>query len=94
MPQDLRDHIASLPELERNQVWINCQGEHPIDRENIGPINYVSKRGFPIYFFPYTNVPDYLSPLVAIRLERPRSEYSSLWFDHDRRLMVIFFQFF
>lgn len=71
MPGDLKEHIISLPEIERNQVWINCRGENPHDRENIGPINYVSKRGLPAYYFPYTNVPDYLSPIVAVRFERP-----------------------
>lgn len=76
MPEDLQLHIKSLPEAERNQVWIHCQGEAPLDRENVGPINYVSRRGFPSYFFPYTNVPDYLSPLVAIRLERPKRKCS------------------
>lgn len=76
MPEDLKLHITGLPVQQRNQVWIHCHGEHPLDKENIGPINYVSKRGFPAYFFPYTNVPDYLSPLVAVRLERPKRKFT------------------
>jgi len=71
MPEDLKKHIADLQPNERNQVWVDCRGEQPLDVENIGPIQYASKRGFPTYYFPYLNVKDYLSPLVAIRLERP-----------------------
>lgn len=75
MPQELSDHIKKLPEEQRDQIWITCKGEHPLDVENIGPISYVSKRGLPIYFFPYLNAPDYLSPIVAVKLERPKSKY-------------------
>jgi len=72
MPEDLVNHIKALPEVERNQIWITCKGEQPIDVENIGPIQYVSKHGMPKYFFPYVNTPGYLSPLVAVKLDRPK----------------------
>uniref|UniRef100_A0A336M0F7 CSON009497 protein n=1 Tax=Culicoides sonorensis TaxID=179676 RepID=A0A336M0F7_CULSO len=73
MPEELVEYIKSLPEEKRNQVWITCKGEQPLDVENIGPIQYVSTRGLPGYYFPYVNNPGYLSPLVAVRLERPKS---------------------
>ncbi|XP_063700319.1 sodium/potassium-transporting ATPase subunit beta-2-like [Culicoides brevitarsis] len=73
MPEELKLYIAKLPEAERNQVWITCKGEQPLDVENIGPIQYVSRRGLPAYYFPYVNTPGYLSPLVAVRLERPKT---------------------
>ncbi|PSN37796.1 Sodium/potassium-transporting ATPase subunit beta-2 [Blattella germanica] len=54
-----------------NTVWVSCEGENPADVENIGPIQYIPRRGFPGYFFPFTNTEGYLSPLVAVWFERP-----------------------
>nr|XP_029709597.1 sodium/potassium-transporting ATPase subunit beta-1-like [Aedes albopictus] len=71
MPADLVDHIKSLPEKERKQVWVSCNGISPADREIIGPIAYYPTRGFPGYFFPYINTPGYLSPLLAVQFLRP-----------------------
>lgn len=74
MPEDLKKTIADLPAEQRNQVWISCRAENPADVEVIGPITYVPSRGFPGEFYPYTNTPGYLSPLVAIQLGRPKRE--------------------
>ena len=53
------------------QVWIDCHGEQPADRENIGLINYYPKlRGFHQKYFPFMNQPNYQSPLVAIQFEK------------------------
>lgn len=73
----LQNAIPTKSVLELNTVWVSCEGENPADVENIGPINYAPKRGFPSYFFPYQNTKGYLSPLVAILFERPASKY--LW---------------
>lgn len=78
MPVDLKEHIASLKgnnSLQLNTIWVSCEGENPADQENIGPINYLPRRGFPGYFYPYENSEGYLSPLVAVHFVRPRSEY-------------------
>lgn len=56
-------------------VWVSCHGETPADKELIGPIKYLPYPGFPGYFYPYQNAEGYLSPLVAIHLEKPKSEY-------------------
>lgn len=80
MPLDLKEHIASLKgnnSLQLNTIWVSCEGENPADQENIGPINYLPRRGFPGYFYPYENSEGYLSPLVAVHFVRPRSEYIS-----------------
>lgn len=74
MPQDLKAHIASQKEREPkaiNTVWVSCEGENPADTENIGPIQYIPRRGFPGYFFPFENTEGYLSPIVAVFFERP-----------------------
>ena len=58
-----------------NTVWVSCEGENPADVENIGPIQYIPRRGFPGYFFPFINNDGYLSPLVAVWFERPASKF-------------------
>ncbi|XP_057339365.1 sodium/potassium-transporting ATPase subunit beta-2-like [Microplitis mediator] len=73
MPADLVKHIKSYSnKSELNTVWVSCQGEEAEDRESLGPITYYPKiRGFPGYYYPYKNIPGYLSPLVAVKFERP-----------------------
>lgn len=76
MPADLQEHIRSLESnnsRELNTVWVSCQGENPADKENIGLIDYIPRRGFPGYFYPYENSEGYLSPIIAIHFRRPRT---------------------
>jgi len=63
--------------LQLNQVWVSCEGEYPADKENIGPISYFPSRGFQSYYFPFTNVKGYLSPVIAIHFERPQSKHKT-----------------
>ena len=37
------------------RVWLECHGENPGDRENLGPINYHPGTGFSANFYPYLN---------------------------------------
>lgn len=73
MPADLQDHIKQ-EELSRrlDTVWVSCAGENPADVENMGPIQYIPRRGFPGYYFPFRNTQGYLSPLVAVFFEKPK----------------------
>lgn len=71
MPKGLKDHIASLDVKSRNQVWVSCQGEDGSDKEILGEVEYFPTRGFPSYFYPYLNVKNYVSPLVAVKFSRP-----------------------
>lgn len=59
-----------------NTVWVTCEGENPADIENIGPIEYYPRQGFPGYYFPYENSEGYLSPLVAVHFMKPVRKYS------------------
>lgn len=68
MPDDLKDHIKSLDENMRDQVWVSCSGKG--NGTNIGPIDY-KMRGFPSSFYPYLNVKGYMSPIVAVKFPRP-----------------------
>ncbi|GLV41525.1 nervana 2 [Carabus blaptoides fortunei] len=74
MPQDLKEHIGNLTVEQRNQTWVSCAGENPADRETLGDtLRYYPTRGFPNYYYPYTNVKGYLSPLVAVQVVRPKT---------------------
>ncbi|XP_046961710.1 sodium/potassium-transporting ATPase subunit beta-2-like [Vanessa cardui] len=76
MPLDLQYHIKNITDFNRddaNMVWVSCHGETPADKENIGPIRYLPSPGFPGYYYPYNNAEGYLSPLVAVHLQRPRT---------------------
>ncbi|KAL2750905.1 sodium/potassium-transporting ATPase subunit beta-2 [Vespula maculifrons] len=73
MPTDLQNHIKKEESSQRlDTVWVSCAGENSADIENMGPIQYIPRRGFPGYYFPFTNTPGYLSPLVAVFFEKPK----------------------
>jgi sodium/potassium-transporting ATPase subunit beta len=67
MPEDLKTHIKN--EANKKQVWVNCQGKYPADKEILkGAITYSpASKGFPNFYFPYKGQKDYLSPLVAVK---------------------------
>ncbi|KAG5881105.1 hypothetical protein JTB14_024350 [Gonioctena quinquepunctata] len=76
MPTKLKEHIRSINNTkERQNVWLSCEGENPADVEYLGTITYYPKdiQGFPGYYYPYMNSEGYLSPLVAVKFERPVS---------------------
>lgn len=54
---------------------MSCEGENPADVENIGPIEYYPRQGFPGYYYPYENSEGYLNPLVAVHFTRPVRKY-------------------
>lgn len=62
---------------------MSCEGEDGGDREVLGEMDYFPKidnqsiHGFPGYYYPYTNIPDYLSPLVAVQFLRPQRKYKT-----------------
>ncbi|XP_018325786.1 sodium/potassium-transporting ATPase subunit beta-1 [Agrilus planipennis] len=74
MPSDLVEYIKNNANSKEKlkQVWISCYGEFPADKENIFTFEYYPTRGFPSYFYPYTNEPGYLSPLIAVKLNNPK----------------------
>lgn len=71
MPSDLVEYIKSIPEQERKQVWVSCNGIAAADIEAIGPIQYYPQRGLPSFYYPFTNTQGYLSPLIAVHFARP-----------------------
>ncbi|KAJ4443648.1 hypothetical protein ANN_05323 [Periplaneta americana] len=74
MPETLKLVISRQYKIYRSlmkTIWVSCSGETPMDVEHIGPVHYIPWQGFPGYFFPYNNTPNYLSPMVAVSFERP-----------------------
>ncbi|XP_070495200.1 uncharacterized protein [Chironomus tepperi] len=71
MPAFLKEYISNDYLKNNRAVWLSCEGENDVDKENIGPINYLPRLGFPYYYFPYKNQQGYLEPLIAIQFERP-----------------------
>lgn len=105
MPVELQKHIRNITAYNRdyaNMVWVSCHGETPADKENIGPISYLPFPGFPGYFYPYENAEGYLSPLVAIHLQKPRTGIliniecrawaRNIKYDRRERLGVVHFE--
>ncbi|XP_064081240.1 sodium/potassium-transporting ATPase subunit beta-like isoform X6 [Macrobrachium nipponense] len=80
MPVDLRNHIAEVTENNDGKlpemVWIHCEGQTPVDVENLGTIKYYSPwndwHGIPAYYFPYKDNPDYMAPMLQIQLDKPQ----------------------
>lgn len=76
MPEGLKKHITNVPDVRRrNTIWVSCEGENPADQENVGPIKIFPEdsHGFPGFYYPYENAEGYLSPLVAVHFQRPRT---------------------
>ncbi|XP_050092403.1 sodium/potassium-transporting ATPase subunit beta-2-like [Anopheles aquasalis] len=74
MPSDLKEYIKDKGVKQQqtlNTVWVSCEVASEDDRNNIGPIQFYPRRGFPGYYYPFENTDGYLSPLVAVRFERP-----------------------
>ncbi|KAK3887375.1 hypothetical protein Pcinc_008493 [Petrolisthes cinctipes] len=76
MPQDLKDIISNnaadnggtIPKM----VWVWCEPVGPVDREYMGPLQMSPWHGFPQYYFPYKDVPQYFRPIVALQFRKPQ----------------------
>lgn len=72
MPRNLQRYIKEKSKTEPESlktVWVNCEGEYPADKENIGEIDYFPRRGFAWFYYPFEKVDNYLSPLVALHFK-------------------------
>lgn len=63
---------CSLPDLNAEFIPVTCEGETSADRDNMGPIEFRPSGGFARFYYPYTNQPGYLAPLVVVRFTNPR----------------------
>jgi len=76
VPKALKDHINRTGVTNKKQVWVDCHGEWPFDKESMGDIEYYPEdRGFSNHFFPYLGEKLYNSPLVAVKfLDPPKGQ--------------------
>lgn len=52
-------------------IHVTCEGENPIDAENMGPVQFWPPEGFPIYYYPYQNQEGYRAPIVMVKFMKP-----------------------
>jgi len=74
VPDNMPDQLKNLIRESRpdqSMIWLSCEGENPADRENLGPVVYTPQQGFPAYYYPFKNTPNYLSPIVMVQLLKP-----------------------
>jgi sodium/potassium-transporting ATPase subunit beta len=64
-PPELRGQCTGM------HVHVTCEGENPIDQENIGPFQFWPPTGYPIYYYPYLNQEGYRAPLVMVKFLKP-----------------------
>ena len=65
-----KDYPIQAP-FREGQIQITCEGQRPIDKENIGPVDYYPQ-GIETKYFPFTNQPGYQSPFVMVHFKNPR----------------------
>ena len=68
----IHPHTQAQFSLQNNRVWLDCEGENPADKENMGPIVYHPTRGISANYFPYLNQEGYLSPAVFVEFTKPK----------------------
>jgi len=76
VPTDVKDRIAKLKLTgdDMNQVWVDCHGENPADRESMGDIKYYPESAaFHGKYFPYLNQNGYVNPLIAVQFLNPEA---------------------
>jgi len=50
-------------------VWVSCNVTGGRKDENTGVVvTYEGHRGFPTYYYPYTNQDNYVSPFIVVKL--------------------------
>jgi len=80
LPDELPDHLKEQIKKNKDEgnealnkrVWIDCQGENPADRENLGPVVYHPTNGISENYFPYLNQEGYLSPAIFVEFTDPK----------------------
>jgi sodium/potassium-transporting ATPase subunit beta len=72
IPAHVRSSVSKATGDDANQIWIDCHGENPSDKEGLGEVKYFPESaGLPAKYFPYMRQPGYLGPLVAVQFTNP-----------------------
>ena len=70
--EEMPDHIKKQIRSNRNRLYLDCQGENPVDREIlIGKVDYFpSNQGISFRYFPYNQAhKNYHNPVVAVKFK-------------------------
>jgi len=73
LPEDMPEEIKKLISDSKSHsggVHVSCRGRQQSDNEKIGTLT-ITPPTIPAYYYPYTNVQGYLSPLVAVQFNNP-----------------------
>ena len=70
-PKSLESHFNSLSEHQRQQVFVDCQGDTSSDQEAMKHVSYFLKaKGISVKYFPYQGEKEkYQPPLVALQFD-------------------------
>jgi sodium/potassium-transporting ATPase subunit beta len=72
-PEDLKTTIkAAEARRQHKKVWVSCEAEDASQAQDLGTVQYFPEEGFNVKYFPYTNLPGYMSPLVAVHFASPK----------------------
>nr|ABO61330.1 Na+/K+ ATPase beta subunit [Doryteuthis pealeii] len=63
--------VEAKDNWDNYHITVKCHGERQADIENLGPVNYYPKHGFPIKYFPFLNQPGYHAPIVVVQFMKP-----------------------
>jgi sodium/potassium-transporting ATPase subunit beta len=58
--------------FQHKKVWVSCEAEDASQAQDLGTVEYFPEEGFNVKYFPYTNLPGYMSPLVAVHFASPK----------------------
>ena len=53
---------------------MDCHGENPADKENMGPLVYHPDQGLSKNYYPYMNQEGYVSPAIFVEFANPQSK--------------------
>jgi sodium/potassium-transporting ATPase subunit beta len=71
IPDALRSFLEKRGKpYKPNIIYVTCDGEDNVDKEHIGPVD-IHPDGFGFQYYPYTNSPGYLSPVVMVQMKNP-----------------------
>jgi len=86
-PESFKNHFESLSPAEQQNVFVDCQGRYPADKDALKDLKYYPEnQAFPTKYFPYegesksikTSKSVYHSPLVAIQVNLDESYVGQL----------------
>lgn len=67
------------PRYDPEYIGVTCEGENEGDADNVFKVEYYPLKGFSYKYFPYYNYPNYMQPLVFVKLNVRRGALIQVW---------------